>query len=90
MSGLPNLADLPEPDDGSMVIVKSDYATRLWIRNDYEANKGLPSGQTREARWFVDDEHDDEPHTWRAIICRATHVWERGPLLASKRSGEAS
>lgn len=87
MSVHPNLADtLPEPDDGSMVIVKSAYALRLWVRNDHEAARARRSG----SRWFTDGEYEDEPYSWPLVVQSATHVWACGDLLASQQSGEAS
>ncbi|MFD9950824.1 hypothetical protein ACFWYW_58980 [Nonomuraea sp. NPDC059023] len=91
MSVHSNLADtLAEPADQSVVIVGSDYDMRLWQRNDREAAKGIPFGQDAAARWFKDGDLDDEPLHWKTVLTSATHVWERGPLLASQQSGEAT
>ncbi|MFI6496859.1 hypothetical protein [Nonomuraea typhae] len=84
-------ASLAEPADQTVVIVGSDYDDlRIWERNDHEAAKGLACGAREEARWFEKGDLNEEPLTWGTVLHCATHVWLRGPLLASQQPGEAS
>lgn len=82
MSVLLKLADLPEPEDLTTVIVYSGGSHLVMGRNDAQADK---YGQevAEDARWFSASLGCTGPFTWAEILACSSHVWALGDLLAS-------
>lgn len=85
MSTLSNVSDLPEPDNGTLVIVLEGDRYILYIRDDITATKW---SDMPDQRWFENGDLDDHPLSWRIVIQYATHVWARGELLATSQEEE--
>lgn len=84
----PHLADLlPEPDDGTVLVVHVGDTYAVIQRDDATASE---CAEHPDERWFDASDLDAAPVTWRAALDYADEVLPLGTPLASLASDAPS
>lgn len=78
---------LPEPEDGTMLVLGVGDGFLVVVRNDEEAaarRKGRYNWVSEDARWFYPSEFEHPyPRTWAEVTKYVERVYALGELLAS-------